>query len=149
MIKQTLYLECYSGISGDMTVAALLDLGADEHVLKKALESLNISGNEIKIGRTQKCGIDACNFDVILNNTDEHIHIHHKPKVRLRVASNNHKLVNKHSHVQNDSHTHTHEHGHTHTGGHNDHRNIDDIFNIIEESKISDRAKTISKKYLI
>ena len=39
-----LYLECYSGISGDMTVAALLDLGADEKVLREVLESLPVSG---------------------------------------------------------------------------------------------------------
>ena len=37
---KTLYLECYSGISGDMTVGALLDMGADEHVLAEALNSL-------------------------------------------------------------------------------------------------------------
>ena len=43
-MNQTLYLECYSGISGDMMTAALLDLGADEKVLLEALESLPVKG---------------------------------------------------------------------------------------------------------
>ena len=42
--KDALYLECYSGISGDMVTAALLDLGADEVVLSKALASLPLDG---------------------------------------------------------------------------------------------------------
>ena len=42
-MSQTLYLECYSGISGDMTVAALLDLGADQQVLETALKSLSMT----------------------------------------------------------------------------------------------------------
>ena len=46
---KTLYLECYSGISGDMTVAALLDLGADRSVLDRVLKSLKVSGFETKI----------------------------------------------------------------------------------------------------
>ena len=44
---KTLYLECYSGISGDMTVAALLDLGADEQVLRHALASLPVQGFDL------------------------------------------------------------------------------------------------------
>ena len=60
---KTLYLECYSGISGDMTVAALLDLGGDRTVLDKVLRSLPISGFETKISRVVKSGIDACDFD--------------------------------------------------------------------------------------
>ena len=46
---KTLYLECYSGISGDMTVAALLDLGADRSVLDRVLKSLKVSGFETKV----------------------------------------------------------------------------------------------------
>ena len=55
---KTLYLECYSGISGDMTVAALLDLGADQAVLDSALKSLPVSGFQTKISRVVKGGID-------------------------------------------------------------------------------------------
>ena len=51
---KTLYLECYSGISGDMTVAALLDLGASEDVLRHALESLQVPGYTLQISRVIK-----------------------------------------------------------------------------------------------
>ena len=56
MIGRTLYLECSSGISGDMTVAALLDLGADQKVLEQALSSLEVSGFSIEISRVKKGG---------------------------------------------------------------------------------------------
>ena len=68
---KTLYLECYSGISGDMTVAALLDLGADREVLEKTLESLGVSGFRTEISRVKKSGLDACDFAVILDEAHE------------------------------------------------------------------------------
>ena len=46
--KKILYFECFSGISGDMTVASLLDLGADEGKLRGALDSLGM-GDEFDI----------------------------------------------------------------------------------------------------
>ena len=49
-----LYLECYSGISGDMTVGALLDLGAREEILRRELAKLPVAGYELKVGRAQK-----------------------------------------------------------------------------------------------
>lgn len=52
--EKILYLECRSGISGDMTVAALLDLGADEGKLRAALDSLSLAGYEIHISRVKK-----------------------------------------------------------------------------------------------
>ena len=65
MEKQTgniLYLECCSGISGDMTAAALLDLGADRKVLEQALESLPVECLRIKISRVKKAGLEVCDF---------------------------------------------------------------------------------------
>ena len=49
-----LYLECNSGISGDMTVGALLDLGADREVLERALGSLGVEGYHLHFGRAVK-----------------------------------------------------------------------------------------------
>ena len=77
-----LYLECNSGISGDMTVGALLDLGADRRELERALESLGVGGYHLHFGRTKKCGLDAFDFDVHLEECGEghaHPHIHHQP----------------------------------------------------------------------
>ena len=72
-MEKTLYLECYSGISGDMTVAALLDLGADRAALDIAINSIKplVSGFEVEVKRVQKAGIDACDFNVILDEAHE------------------------------------------------------------------------------
>ena len=75
--KRTLYLECRSGISGDMTVAALLDLGATEENLRNTLAQLHLEGYKIRIGRVQKSGVDACDFHVILEEEQSHTHHHH------------------------------------------------------------------------
>lgn len=132
-----LYLECYSGISGDMTVAALLDLGADQQVLMEGLESLNLPGYQLKIGRVKKNGIDACDFDVILDDPEhhhDHDHEHH----------HDHDHDHEHHHDHEHEHPHDHEHEHHHHHDHV-HRNIGDIFAIIDQSKISDRAKQTAK----
>lgn len=78
MAKQ-LYLECFSGISGDMTVGALIDLGIDENLLLEGLKSLNVPGYIIKIKDTIKQGIKSKKFDVIIDNENEnHTHRHLK-----------------------------------------------------------------------
>ena len=66
-----LYLECETGISGDMIVASLLDLGADETVLRNVLSGVKDQGFEIKISRVMKSGIDCCDFDVQLDAEHE------------------------------------------------------------------------------
>ena len=66
-----LYLECGSGISGDMFVGAMLDLGADQKKLEEALQSLSVDGFKTEITRVKKSGLDACDFNVILDHAHE------------------------------------------------------------------------------
>ena len=124
-MSKKLYLECYSGISGDMTVASLLDLGADEEVLNKALHSLGVDGFETKISRVLKSGLDACDFDVILDKKHE---------------NHDHDMAYLHG----NSHTHNHE-NHSHHHDH-EHRGLLDIIQIIDNADITENAKNIAKK---
>lgn len=149
---KTLYLECYSGISGDMTVAALLDLGADRAVLDRVLKSLKVSGFETKISRVVKSGIDACDFDVVLDkeheNHDhdmEYLHGHHH-----KGHENNHFYDHNHVHEDKAEHFHSHEHNHAHGAGsaqdrhHHEHCGIKEITYIIEHSAMTENAKKIA-----
>ena len=70
---KTLYLDCSSGISGDMFAGSMLALGVDPQTLIKTLASLNLDDFDIKVGETQKCGVSATKFDVILK---QHEHGH-------------------------------------------------------------------------
>ncbi len=74
-MEQLLYLECSAGISGDMVVAALLDAGASEQKLRDVLSSLDLGGFAVEISRVQKSGLDACDFNVVLDAAhDGHDH---------------------------------------------------------------------------
>lgn len=73
--KRMLYLEGASGISGDMTVAALLDLGASQEKLEAALESLRLEGYDCVVSRKTSYGLDGVDFDVRLHDHD-HDHEH-------------------------------------------------------------------------
>lgn len=210
---QTLYLECMTGISGDMTVAALLDLGADQEVLRKALDSLPVPGFSIEISRVKKAGLDVCDFHVRLDagheNHDhdmeylyghahgedshghgEHSHEHgayghsHEEDHHSQAEHIHGRTEHDHDHGGHDhshdhdghSHSHTYgehdhserghdhgehdhshdhgEHGHSHDHSehdhshthHHEHRGLPEILEIIEQAKISDRAKKIAAR---
>lgn len=141
---KTLYFECTSGISGDMTVAALLDLGADADVLRRGLDSLHVDGFEIKISRVKKSGIDACDFDVVLAGEHDHDHGHqHHHDHGDGHADHDHGYSHAHDH----SFRHSHEQGHEHDHGHqHDQRNLADINAIIDGAEITPGAKEMAKK---
>ena len=125
-----LYLECCSGISGDMTVGALLDLGADENKLRETLESLPLGGYEIHISHVKKSGLNACDFVVILDEEHE---------------NHDHDM----NYLYGDMHMHNHDHAQEngeHTDGHSHHlhRGLPEITRIIEAGRMTDGAKRLA-----
>ena len=144
-MKNKLYLECTSGISGDMAVAALLDLGADSEKLKKALKSLPVKGFDIKISRVVKSGIDACDFDVVLDKEHEnhdhdmgYLHGHEHRGYSHNEARHGHEH-GEHSHEQGETHSHHGHHRH-------EHRGLNEIMTIIDHADMADRARSYAKK---
>ncbi len=74
------YLDAFSGISGDMTVGALLDAGADWHGLQQALASLNLEAS-FSFERTKRKGIAAGKFSVSHGEQKKHRHLPHIQKI--------------------------------------------------------------------
>lgn len=116
---KTLYVDCQAGISGDMFVAALLDLGASKAALQTALDSLHIDDFKIEITKTSTHGIVCTDYNVILKQ-DEHEH----------------------------THEHEHEHEHEHTHAPHVHRNLYDVEKLIDAGSIPESARKIAKKSL-
>ncbi len=125
---KVLYFDCFSGISGDMTLGALLDLGVDEQLLRKELNKLKLAGYKLAIGKSIKNGITGMDVNVILTNDEKNHHDH----------SDNHNHEHGHT-THNSGHNHSHSHAH-HA------RNLKDIETLIDVSGISQGVKDFSKK---
>ena len=98
-----LYFEMYSGISGNMTIAALLDLGADRKKFEQALQSMDFGKYTLEFTRKKVNGIDAGFFEV---HTEDGQHL----------PTHSHKYndaVHEHG-MQGHNHAHSHMHGHEH-----------------------------------
>lgn len=142
---KSLYLECNAGISGDMLVAALLDLGADKEALDKALQSIPAKGFEYKISRVSKAGVDCCDFDVILD--EEHANHDHDMAF---LHGNGDAVVHSHEHEHEHHHDHDHEHEHSHVPHehhhHHEHRGLQEVIAIIDATDMSAAAKALALK---
>lgn len=86
---KTLYFDCFSGISGDMTIGALLDLGLDLQYLRDELRKLPVEGYELRASRVVRANISAIKFDVVVGN-------------------GNHDHAHEHSHGEHHHHHHHH-----------------------------------------
>ncbi len=160
-----LYFDCFSGISGDMTLGALLDLGLEQDVFLNELKKLNLSGYSIEIRKVVKNGISGTDVKVILDDEEPgHICCHeneaHKTiefidyeKVYESQYINNcdknnhgchHEQTHLHSHLEHENcsgQAHSHSHSHSQPE-----RNLADIENIINMSDLKPRVKVMSTK---
>jgi len=151
------YLECFSGISGDMFMGALIDAGVPPQLFIRTVEALGVDAR-LEIRRVDRSGISATKVDVIAAGEkelpreefwakeqaehDEHTHAH----------SHSHEAEHSHPHAEAHSHPHDPEHGLAHSHVHNhgsgdshshahSHRGLSEIREIINKAGISQSAK--------
>ena len=119
-MSKKLYLDCTSGISGDMFVAAMIDLGADLEALERALQSVSDDGFHTEVRRVKKSGIDCCDFNVVLDALHEN-HDHDMEYLYGHDDSHCHGEEHDHCHCDEEGHDHCHcygeEHDHCHCHG--------------------------------
>ena len=79
---RTLYFDCFAGISGDMTLGALVDAGADARLLTERLLLLGVDGYEIHFEKVDRSGISATRAVVRLTREEkQHRHLSHIEKI--------------------------------------------------------------------
>ena len=154
-MDKKLYLDCGSGISGDMFVAAMIDLGADPDTLEKALDSIPADGFFVEIGRVKKSGIDCCDFHVRLDDDCEN-HDHDMDYLygNLTPAAGSgcscHEEPDREEH-----HCHCHEEGHDgeahhccrqEKDHHHTHRGLAEILPMIDACDMTETAKELARK---
>lgn len=161
----TLYLEPFSGLSGDMLNALLLDLGADRKHLEEAIKTISLDGYHLHVDRIAKSSIWGTDFDVhmehgekdhgIAGDFDHHHHDHHHEHEHTHEHAHSHaheEHTHAHTHEHSQPHDHHHDHEHTHDGhshkhthSHHHHhgevRGLKEIETIILSSGVSDFVK--------
>lgn len=160
-MKKALYIEAFSGISGNMLLGALIDLGADAAYIEAELKKMNLGEYELINTRADKCGINAAYFNVKIPGVTEaaeaeeaHLHEHHDGHHCHHHAHG--CEGEEHHHHHHEEHHCCHQHGytaeeahehhccHAHEAGahhHHEHRNFNDIKTIIENSDLSTNIK--------
>jgi pyridinium-3,5-bisthiocarboxylic acid mononucleotide nickel chelatase len=127
------FLECFSGMSGDMFLGALVDAGVSPRLLKDTVAALGI-GARLEISRVMRSGISATKVDVLVNGekdgTPETPQKHSHEQEHARDHGHSHEPA-KHQHEHEDHHEHAHQHG----------RGLTEIRKIISVTAISKAAK--------
>lgn len=142
---KTLYLDIFSGISGDMFIGALLDVGVDFHQLEHEIEKLGVGGYHLHTSRQQRSHVAGTKFDVHVEDDACGDHDHdHGDHEHEHAHDHDHGHQHDHGkagHEHSHAHEHSHEHGaHSHSHAHEHHhheRTFADIEQLIQRSKLS------------
>jgi uncharacterized protein (TIGR00299 family) protein len=134
---KTLYLDIFSGISGDMFLGAMLDLGLDLHYLTHQLAKLNLPGYHLHATRSRQSSIEGVKFDVHLEGDHGHLHAHDDPHDHGHQHASECEPLHGHGHHAH-GHAQRHEHEHEHS------RDFAKIKQLIEQSALSDWVKSRS-----
>ncbi|NLL52401.1 MAG: nickel pincer cofactor biosynthesis protein LarC [Peptococcaceae bacterium] len=141
---KVLYYDCFSGISGDMNLGALVDLGVDREYLLEQLSKLKLDDNyQIDFRREERKGIVGTRVEIIV---DDHKQLEEINKHELVNENLHHDLHHenhdiKHDHVHDKDHNYSHDNLHEKTS-----RNLPAIEKIINESDLSPEIKSRSIK---
>ncbi len=111
---KVLFLDCFSGISGDMTVGALVDLGVKPSTLEWELSKLALGDFHMHFGREQRQNIEGVKFGIHEGAT--HTHAQDEPE-HHDYCGHDHEHEHEHAH-EHAGHAHTHEHEHGEHGHH-------------------------------
>ena len=136
-MSRVLYLDCFSGASGDMIAGALLDAGVPFDVLAGAVGSLGLDGVSVGSERVDRSGIGAAKFRVTVDGeaadagVNEHAHGHD------RAHGHDHGHAEGYDHAHQHGHGHEHDHEHAHDHGRHHHRGLTEINDIVVRSSLS------------
>jgi len=137
---KTIYLDIFSGISGDMFIGAMLDLGVEFKQLDRELLKLKLDGFHLHAARKQRANIEGVKFDVHLEGEHEHQHEHeHAGHAHEHHDHSSHE--HEHAHAGH-AHEHEHEHEHHHHAHSHEHgRNFAEIKKLIQAGDLSPWVK--------
>ena len=134
---KTLYIDCFSGVAGDMFLGACLDLGLPLDALRDALGSLAIDHGTIRSERVLRAGVSATKFTLVERGLEE------QQPASIQAAADHARATGRHHHTH--SHEHPHDH-HTHDSAAGGHHRLEDIERHIDRSALSGagRARAIA-----